>query len=468
MTRQFHLSPPGRGVSCDADGAFVGAIPILIRLRKNGRDEWQPHDCGQISKKLSAHFGVPVDMSSKRGGLRAIANALNEGDVARAQIAAVLLGIPDPPDLSKGARSSDQLIGFVRDLHWTGMLKWDSDKHPRWPAGSDDSKGGQFAPKGEGSASDLAPRQADPAPGHDRGSAGTEKAVRDPRLQLADAGMSDASDDPVAQAVARAGAASQHTNPTHRSPIKPANVGHESLLHTLASSVEQILSEEGNVETVNVNAQRAASDVLERAIEEGFEAYSRFMDHPIGGTVPITPDFPIWGYGDNMRLAPERPITREDVIGSVGNLAAVLPIGDAAEVTDLAATEATPFIILPKELPPKFDITLPVGRYAIPTNAVPRTTTYGDIVGDQIGKLVQDAFPSIKLVLRTSRGMKGVDIEIPIDYAPKLGFQFAEIKPLTNSGYSTFNAQVARWKLPDPVLPITYDYDGNIYYGFPR
>jgi hypothetical protein len=35
--REFHLSPPGKGlgVSCDAEGVFVGAIPLLNRLRKS-------------------------------------------------------------------------------------------------------------------------------------------------------------------------------------------------------------------------------------------------------------------------------------------------------------------------------------------------------------------------------------------------------------------------------------------------
>jgi hypothetical protein len=83
----------------------------------------------------------------KTGGLKAIAKALNEGDVARAQIATVLLGVPDPLPLSKGASSRQQMIGLICDLHWSGMLKWDPAEHPRWPKHSDDGTGGQFAPK---------------------------------------------------------------------------------------------------------------------------------------------------------------------------------------------------------------------------------------------------------------------------------------------------------------------------------
>jgi hypothetical protein len=213
LTRHFHLSPPGRGVSCDMDGAFVGAAPLLIRLRKNGLDEWQPRDCGQISEQLTTYYGLPIDISSKSGGLKAIAKALNDGDIVRAQIATILLSIPDPPDLSKDACSQNDLIKLIGDLSWSGMLKWDSGAHPRWPAGSGDSKGGQFAPKGVGDAYDTSPpNAAGPVVAHDHASDETDTIGRDPRIQLADAGMSDASDDPVREAVARADAvAARHT-----------------------------------------------------------------------------------------------------------------------------------------------------------------------------------------------------------------------------------------------------------------
>lgn len=211
MIREFHLSPPGKGgVSCDANGAFIGTIPLLNRLQNNGKGAWQPRDCRNLSKHLSQHYGLPIDMSAKRGGLRAIASALNDGDVARAQIATVLLGIPDPPRLSKRDRSRDQAIKLIRDLHWSGLLKWDSDEHPRWPAGSADGKGGEFAPKGEGGGTGTSPTSQSslvdrtgsyrPQPGI---------AGQSTRIQLADTVVSDASDDPVLQAV-RAAASAGH------------------------------------------------------------------------------------------------------------------------------------------------------------------------------------------------------------------------------------------------------------------
>lgn len=149
---EFRLSPPGsgRGVSCDANGVFIGSIPLLRRAKIHGRDRWEPRDNSDLSKQLSNRLGLPIDMSAKAGGIKAIANALNEGDVARAQIAAVLMGIPDRSPLTKGGRSRIEMVKFIRDLYWSGLIKadWDPDEHPRWPAGAPDRQGGEFAPKG--------------------------------------------------------------------------------------------------------------------------------------------------------------------------------------------------------------------------------------------------------------------------------------------------------------------------------
>lgn len=146
MIHEFRLSPPGsgRGLSCDADGAFLSRVPLLRR----SADRWKPRDCGDLSRELSKLFGLPIDMSSKMGGLKAISNALNDGEIARAQIAAVLLSIPESPSQMKRPHSKAEMIKFIRDLHWCGIIKsdWDPDEHPRWPAGAPDSQGGQFAP----------------------------------------------------------------------------------------------------------------------------------------------------------------------------------------------------------------------------------------------------------------------------------------------------------------------------------
>jgi len=156
MIREFRLSSPQtkRGVSCDESGAFVGAVPLLNRRGKAGRARWEPRDCARLSKEIGEHFRLPIDISSKMGGLKAISKALNDGDIARAQIATVLLGIPDPPFLAKGTGDRSEMIRFIQELDRSGLIKadWDPDAHPRWPAGAPDSQGGQFAPKADGEA----------------------------------------------------------------------------------------------------------------------------------------------------------------------------------------------------------------------------------------------------------------------------------------------------------------------------
>lgn len=119
VIREFRLSPAGsrQGVSCDTSGAFIANVSLLKRSHKHGKDHWEPRDCNELSKAIGSSFGLPIDMSSKVGGLKAICNALNDGDIARAQIATVLLGIPDPPAFTKDRHSHDRMIKFIRDLY---------------------------------------------------------------------------------------------------------------------------------------------------------------------------------------------------------------------------------------------------------------------------------------------------------------------------------------------------------------
>jgi hypothetical protein len=77
-------------------------------------------------------------MSSKLGGLKAICNALNDGDTARAQIAAVLLAIPDRPALINGKCARDHMIKFIRDLHWSKLINWDGEDAPNSALSSQD------------------------------------------------------------------------------------------------------------------------------------------------------------------------------------------------------------------------------------------------------------------------------------------------------------------------------------------
>lgn len=173
-----------------------------------------------------------------------------------------------------------------------------------------------------------------------------------------------------------------------------------------------------------------------------------------------------------------RPGTNADWIDDVVNFGSIatIPIGSSLEAFGVGARTAAsavdiaadaPYLIPRSEIPAGFDYTWPIGRYEIPTGVAPKTTTYGNLLHEQIGTLVQDMFPNVKMILRTAPSNIDWDIEIPADEASRVGFRYAEIKPVSEYGFRTYTWQVARWKLPEPVLAITYDYHGNIYYGFP-
>jgi len=150
--REFRLSPAGsgRGLSCDADGAFIDSIPLLARVRVGGRELWEARDSDELSQDLTSRFGLPIDIAAKDSGLKAIAKALSAGNVVHAQLVALHLQFPQPPEVTKAAEAGGDLLKFILELHASGLIKadWNPDLHPRWPAGAPDSQGGQFAPKG--------------------------------------------------------------------------------------------------------------------------------------------------------------------------------------------------------------------------------------------------------------------------------------------------------------------------------
>lgn len=70
--------------------------------------------------------------------------------------------------------------------------------------------------------------------------------------------------------------------------------------------------------------------------------------------------------------------------------------------------------------------------------------------------------------LNVLRGQPGIDVTVlgPRGIA-RMGFEYAEIKPLTLSGERRLLTQANNWGLkPQQIQPITYDANGNIYYGF--
>ncbi len=92
---------------------------------------------------------MPIKIEAKTSGLKSVADALGRGDLVHAQMVALHLRFPDPPDLAKSAGDVQAYIDLALRLDASGLLKsdWRANLHPRWPAGSEDSTGGQFAPR---------------------------------------------------------------------------------------------------------------------------------------------------------------------------------------------------------------------------------------------------------------------------------------------------------------------------------
>ena len=142
--RLFRLS--NEGVRCDPGGLFVGGEPVLERPPAPGGGlAWTVIPADRLNRDLSARYGFPVDLATKRAGLAGVARALERGDLARAQVGALLLRFPDPPPLVKGDSARDSAT-LAKQLVESGLLKadWDASKHPRT---GEPPNPGWFAPK---------------------------------------------------------------------------------------------------------------------------------------------------------------------------------------------------------------------------------------------------------------------------------------------------------------------------------
>ena len=111
-----------------------------------------------------------------------------------------------------------------------------------------------------------------------------------------------------------------------------------------------------------------------------------------------------------------------------------------------------------------------LGNVGVNPALKPGTTLFGDDMHGLIMRDLQAKYPDIEFIDRTKPGMTGVDIELRDPTAAniaRVGFQRAEIKPLSESGYRTYLRQVENWGFtPEQVKPITYDARGNYYFGF--
>jgi hypothetical protein len=137
------------GISCDRNGLFVGDVALLRRSKHApSATTWTVRPEDELNSELSACYGFPIDVAAKRGGLASVAKALNESDMVRATIGALLLRLPDPPNVEKSTRPRVEWSLAV-ELHLSDLLKgdWDPEKHPRT---EEPPNPGWFAPRSMG------------------------------------------------------------------------------------------------------------------------------------------------------------------------------------------------------------------------------------------------------------------------------------------------------------------------------
>jgi len=138
-----------RGVSCSRDGLFVAGAPLLERDKGQAKAaSWRPLAKQEVDELLTSRYGLPIDSTNLVGGLELVAKSLNRQDLPLAQIAALLLRLPEPPDPGS-ARTPDGLDALLKSLASVGLLKgdWDPAKHPR--TGQPPNRG-WFAPRPPG------------------------------------------------------------------------------------------------------------------------------------------------------------------------------------------------------------------------------------------------------------------------------------------------------------------------------
>jgi hypothetical protein len=136
------LAPPGgdgRSVWCSADGVFIGPNIALVEREYDelGCCKLVPMAVDHLNKVLTSGYGEPFDAAPYLPGLGKIADALNKGDLALANIALVQLCIP--PFASAG---NSQLAAAADDLQ--KVIPWDPVKHPRRSTSDAEGHGGEF------------------------------------------------------------------------------------------------------------------------------------------------------------------------------------------------------------------------------------------------------------------------------------------------------------------------------------
>jgi hypothetical protein len=129
FVREFTLAGPkgdGRHAYVNKEGAFIGrGVPLLER---DAVGQWKPRDKAILERLFAKGYGSPVELGWRVTQLCYVAQALNKGDLARANVSLVRAELPPLPSADH-ARAMARADGL--------MLKYnpDWDEEPRVPEG---------------------------------------------------------------------------------------------------------------------------------------------------------------------------------------------------------------------------------------------------------------------------------------------------------------------------------------------
>lgn len=157
-------NPKGLGLRCDDNGLFLGRDALL---QQDGQGNFEARPATELQKVFGRTYSDETDWGSRIRSVKLVADALNKGEIARAMITAVHMRLPDP----RGAIRISDVDGVLAKAGFNPDEP--RDERGRWTNG-----GG--------------------------GDSDNDTDHRPSGAQLADAGLSDISTDPVAQAAVRA------------------------------------------------------------------------------------------------------------------------------------------------------------------------------------------------------------------------------------------------------------------------
>ncbi len=117
------------GLSCDKQGVALAGVPLMCV----GPQGLQPRPQIQLRKLVSCAYSLETDATGLTAGLDVVARALNQGDMARAMAAAVLLKLPDLnwDGAVRIAQAEEMLSKYSQDEP--------RDWHGRWTSGDEGS-----------------------------------------------------------------------------------------------------------------------------------------------------------------------------------------------------------------------------------------------------------------------------------------------------------------------------------------